>query len=378
MKSIPLKNILRKLKSDPVLICAWILALLSMFAVRPDADYFSYIDFRSLGILWGLMIVIQGFRENSIFEKIGEKLLGKVTTGRQLAIVLMLMCFFGSMLITNDVALITFVPFALMTLHSCRREDMMIPVIVLQTVAANLGSMLTPIGNPQNLYLYGLTGMGIGEFVLCMLPYSVAALVLLLIAAFFIKNGKSNLGERTDNYQVVKSFGSKKQVAVYSVLFILALLTVLRVMPWYTMAAMIFVVVAIMDGKILLRADYILLLTFIGFFVFTGNMGRIPEVSNFLQTVSEGREFLMGVVVSQFISNVPATLMLSGFVSDYKELLIGVNVGGLGTLIASMASLISFKAYSNDYKENRGKYILAFTFVNVVFLVALVVFKSCF
>jgi Na+/H+ antiporter NhaD/arsenite permease-like protein len=238
--------------------------------------------------------------------------------------------------------------------------------------------MLTPIGNPQNLYLYGLTGMGIGEFVLCMLPYSVAALVLLLIAAFFIKNGKSNLGERTDNYQVVKSFGSKKQVAVYSVLFILALLTVLRVMPWYTMAAMIFVVVAIMDGKILLRADYILLLTFIGFFVFTGNMGRIPEVSNFLQTVSEGREFLMGVVVSQFISNVPATLMLSGFVSDYKELLIGVNVGGLGTLIASMASLISFKAYSNDYKENRGKYILAFTFVNVVFLVALVVFKSCF
>ncbi|WP_026661214.1 SLC13 family permease [Butyrivibrio sp. AC2005] len=378
MKSIPLKNILRKLKSDPVLICAWILALLSMFAVRPDADYFSYIDFRSLGILWGLMIVIQGFRENSIFEKIGEKLLGKVTTGRQLAMVLILMCFFGSMLITNDVALITFVPFALMTLHSCRREDMMIPVIVLQTVAANLGSMLTPIGNPQNLYLYGLTGMGIGEFVLCMLPYSVAALVLLLIAAFFIKNGKSNLGERTDNYQVVKSFGSKKQVAVYSVLFILALLTVLRVMPWYTMAAMIFVVVAIMDGKILLRADYILLLTFIGFFVFTGNMGRIPEVSNFLQTVSEGREFLMGVVVSQFISNVPATLMLSGFVSDYKELLIGVNVGGLGTLIASMASLISFKAYSNDYKENRGKYILAFTFVNVVFLVALVVFKSCF
>ena len=378
MKSIPLKNILRKLKSDPVLICAWILALLSMFAVRPDADYFSYIDFRSLGILWGLMIVIQGFRENSIFEKIGEKLLGKVTTGRQLAMVLILMCFFGSMLITNDVALITFVPFALMTLHSCRREDMMIPVIVLQTVAANLGSMLTPIGNPQNLYLYGLTGMGIGEFVLCMLPYSVAALVLLLIAAFFIKNGKSNLGERTDNYQVVKSFGSKKQVAVYSVLFILALLTVLRVMPWYTMAAMIFVVVAIMDGKILLRADYILLLTFIGFFVFTGNMGRIPEVSNFLQTVSEEREFLMGVVVSQFISNVPATLMLSGFVSDYKELLIGVNVGGLGTLIASMASLISFKAYSNDYKENRGKYILAFTFVNVVFLVALVVFKSCF
>ncbi|MCR5343903.1 MAG: citrate transporter [Butyrivibrio sp.] len=375
MKKISVKNYLRKIVSDPVLVIAWILAIISAFVVRPDVGYLEYVDFRSLGILWGLMIVIQGFRENSIFEKIGEKLLGKVTTGRQLAIVLILMCFLGSMFITNDVALITFVPFALMTLHSCRREDMIIPVITLQTVAANLGSMLTPIGNPQNLYLYGLTGMGIGSFILCMLPYSIFSLVLLMIASFFIRNGKGSLGERKDNYQVVKSFGSKKQVAVYSVLFVLALLTVLRVLPWYVMALIILVVVAVMDGKILLRADYILLLTFIGFFIFTGNMGRIPAVRDFLQSVSDGREFLIALIASQFISNVPATLMLSGFVSDYKELLIGVNVGGLGTLIASMASLISFKAYGNDYKENRGKYIIAFTIVNVVFLVALILFK---
>ncbi len=375
MKKISVKNYLRKIVSDPVLVIAWILAIISAFVVRPDVGYLEYVDFRSLGILWGLMIVIQGFRENSIFEKIGEKLLGKVTTGRQLAIVLILMCFLGSMFITNDVALITFVPFALMTLHSCRREDMMIPVIVLQTVAANLGSMLTPIGNPQNLYLYGLTGMSIGSFILCMLPYSIFSLVLLMIASFFIRNGKGSLGERKDNYQVVKSFGSKKQVAVYSVLFMLALLTVLRVIPWYVMALIILAVVAVMDGKILLRADYILLLTFIGFFIFTGNMGRIPAVSDFLQSVSDGREFLIALIASQFISNVPATLMLSGFVSDYKELLIGVNVGGLGTLIASMASLISFKAYGNDYKEKRGKYIIAFTIVNVVFLVALILFK---
>ncbi len=375
MKKLSIKNYLRKIISDPVLVIAWILAILSAFVVRPDAGYLEYVDFRSLGILWGLMIVIQGFRENSIFEKIGEKLLGKVTTGRQLAIVLILMCFIGSMFITNDVALITFVPFALMTLHSCKREDMMIPVIVLQTVAANLGSMLTPIGNPQNLYLYGLTGMSIGSFIMCMLPYSVFSLVLLMIAAFFIKNGKESLGERKDNYQVVKGFGSKKQVAVYSVLFVLALLTVLRVIPWYVMVIIILVVVAVMDGKILLRADYILILTFIGFFIFTGNMGRIPAVRDFLQSVSDGREFLIALIASQFISNVPATLMLSGFVSDYKELLIGVNVGGLGTLIASMASLISFKAYGNDYKENRGKYIIAFTIVNVVFLAALILFK---
>lgn len=375
MKTIPLKNILSKLKSDPVLICAWILAIVSSLLVKPDSKYFSYIDFRSLGILWGLMIVIQGFRENSIFEKVGEKLLGKVTTGRELSLVLILMCFVSSMFITNDVALITFVPFALMTLHSCRREDMMIPVIVLQTVAANLGSMLTPIGNPQNLYLYGLTGMSIGSFVMCMLPYSAVSLVLLLISVLFIKNGKESIGDRKDNYQVVKSFGSKKQVVVYAGLFLIALVTVVRIVPWYVMTAIILVVVAIMDGKILLRADYILLLTFIGFFIFTGNMGRIPEVRNFLQSVSVGREFVVAMIASQLISNVPATLMLSGFVSDYKELLIGVNVGGLGTLIASMASLISFKAYGNDYKENRAKYIAVFTAVNILFLVALVLFK---
>ncbi|WP_026511017.1 SLC13 family permease [Butyrivibrio sp. LC3010] len=370
-----MKNFLRKIKSDPVLMAAWILAIISSVLVRPDSKYLSYIDFRSLGILWGLMIVIQGFRENSIFEKIGEILLKKVQTGRQLAAVLILMCFLGSMFITNDVALITFVPFALMTLHSCRREDMMIPVIVLQTVAANLGSMLTPIGNPQNLYLYGLTGMTLPDFVVCMLPYSLFSLLLLMISLLFIKNGASALKERSDNYQIVKSFGSKKQVIVYSILFIIALITVLRVIPWYVMALIILATVAVMDGKILLRADYILLLTFIGFFIFTGNMGRIPAVSDFLMSVASGREYLISIIASQFISNVPATLMLSGFVTNYKELLIGVNIGGLGTLIASMASLISFKAYGNDYKDNKGKYILVFTIVNVVFLLALSCFK---
>ena len=181
-----MKNKIKRLLSDPVLVIAWILAIISAFIVRPDAQYAGYIDFRSLGILWGLMIIIQGLRENSIFEKIGDVLLSKVKKSWQLALVLVFLCFVSSMFITNDVALITFVPFALMTLSSCEREDLMIPVIVLQTVAANLGSMLTPIGNPQNLYLYGLTGMGIGEFVLCMLSYSLLAAALLFISMIFL------------------------------------------------------------------------------------------------------------------------------------------------------------------------------------------------
>ncbi len=363
-----MKNKIKRLLSDPVLVIAWILALLSVFIVRPDAEYAGYIDFRSLGILWGLMIIIQGLRENSIFEKIGDFLLARVKKSWQLAAVLVFLCFVSSMLITNDVALITFVPFALMTLSSCQREDLMIPVIVLQTVAANLGSMLTPIGNPQNLYLYGLTGMGIGEFVLCMLPYSLIAIVLLAVALVFLPGKTKTLENRKKDYNVVRQFGSTKQIVVYSLLFVLALLSVLRIVPWFVMVGIVLIVVAIMDGKILLRADYILLLTFVGFFVFTGNMGRMEPVKNALTGLMTGREFITAVITSQFISNVPATLMLSGFTENYRELLAGVNVGGLGTLIASMASLISFKAFSNDYKDSRGKYLITFTVINVVFL----------
>lgn len=367
-----LKNILNQMLHDPVLLVAWILAIASSFFIHPDKQYLEYIDFRSLGILWGLMIVIQGYRENSLFEKTGEILLKKVNNGFQLGIVLVFMCFFGSMLITNDVALITFVPFAIMTLSSCGRTDLMIPVIVLQTVAANLGSMLTPVGNPQNLYMYSLTGMGIGEFLATMFPYTLLTAILLLISVCFLPGKKEKLTNNKENQQVIKSFGTPLQLTIYSILFVVALLTVLRVVPYQIMVAIILVVVAILDGKILLRADYMLLITFVGFFIFTGNIGRIPAIKDFLSEIVYQKEFYISIITSQFISNVPATLMLSDFAGDYKELMLGVNVGGLGTLIASMASLISFKLFSNDFKEQRLKYVLTFTAVNLIFLVILI------
>ena len=368
-----MKNIFKSVKKlDTVLCIAWILAIISAFFVHPNMGYIDYIDFRSLGILWGLMVIIQGFKENSVFDRIAGFLLSKVKNGWQLAAVLIFMCFFGSMLITNDVALITFVPFALMILHNCKREDMMIPTVVLQTVAANLGSMLTPIGNPQNLYLYGLTEMGLGQFSLIMLPYSLIAAVLLVIALLLMTPERSKALNTSEDSAITSHFGSRIQVIIYSALFVVALMSVVRVLPWYVFAVIVLVVVGGMDYKILLRADYVLLLTFIGFFVFTGNMGNIEAISSFLQNVLSGREFPVAIALSQVISNVPATLMLSGFTTNYKELLLGVNVGGLGTLIASMASLISYKAYSKEYKEKSGKYLLVFTAVNVVFLAILV------
>ena len=364
-----MKRFLKSVKKlDTVLCIAWILAIVSAFFVHPNKGYIDYIDFRSLGILWG---IIQGFKENSVFDRIAGFLLSKVKNGWQLAAVLIFMCFFGSMLITNDVALITFVPFALMILHGCDREDMMIPTVVLQTVAANLGSMLTPIGNPQNLYLYGLIGMSLGQFIRIMLPYSLISAILLALGLLLIPDRKKTLSA-SDNSSIISQFGSKRQIIIYTVLFVIALLSVVRVLPWHVFAIIVLIVVGGMDFKILLRADYILLLTFIGFFIFTGNMGNIEVISSFLEEILIGRVFFVAIALSQVISNVPATLMLSGFTTYYKSLLLGVNSGGLGTLIASMASLISYKAYSKEYKEKSGKYLLVFTAVNIALLIGLV------
>jgi Na+/H+ antiporter NhaD/arsenite permease-like protein len=359
-----------KIKIDPVLCAAWLLAAVSAFFVHPGKDYISYIDWRSLGILWSLMVIIQGLKENSVFERIAEKLLSKVKGFKQLVLVLVFLCFFSAMLITNDVALITFVPFSIMILINCSKKKAIIPVVVLQTVAANLGSMLTPIGNPQNLYLYGLTSMSFVQFVSCMLPYTLMSAILLVISVMIMPKGDAQIADKGD-FHIVKHFGSKRQVIVYAALFLIAILSVLRVIPWHVMSIIVFVIILGMDLKILFRADYILLLTFIGFFIFTGNMGRIPQIHDFFMSTVSGREFAISVLLSQVISNVPATLMLSGFCKNYRELLTGVNVGGLGTLIASMASLISYKAYASMQEKNVPRYIIVFTVVNLLFLAVL-------
>lgn len=364
-----LKNRLKKI--DIVLAVAWILAVISAFFVHPSVKYVNYIDFRSLGILWGLMVIIQGLSYHNIFEKIAQYLLEKVSKQWQLVMVLVFMCFLGSMLITNDVALITFVPFSIMILKSCNKEKIMIPVIVLQTIAANLGSMLTPIGNPQNLYMYGLTKMNFVSFVKILLPYSVVSTVLIIIAIFVFTYDREELDTSITDFEIGEN-SSKYKIIMYSVLFLIAISSVLRMIPWYVFAAVVLLCVGFFERKILFKADYILLLTFVGFFIFTGNMGKLEIVRSLLESVLKSHEFVVGIVTSQFISNVPATLMLSGFAKNYRQLLIGVNVGGLGTLIASMASLISYKAYVKEYRQGGGEFIKIFTLFNVVFLIALV------
>lgn len=363
-------------KIDIVLSVAWSLAIISAFFVHPSIEYIDYIDFRSLGILWGLMVIIQGLRYHHIFEAIAKVLLAKVSKQWQLVMVLVFMCFLGSMVITNDVALITFVPFTIMILKSCNKEKIMAPVIVMQTIAANLGSMLTPIGNPQNLYMYGITKMNFLGFVGILLPYTIISAIMIIVAIFIFAYDKEELDTSSAEF-AAESEGQnnivqKAKIIMYITLFLVAILAVLRVVPWYVFAITVLAVVGIFERKILLKADYILIFTFVGFFVFTGNMGKITMIRSFLEGILKTHEFAVGVITSQFISNVPATLMLSGFANNYKQLLIGVNVGGLGTLIASMASLISYKAYVKEYENGGGKFIKTFTIFNVIFLMVLI------
>lgn len=364
---IKMNKVICFIKNEVVLVIACILAVISSFIVTPDHEYIQYIDFRTLGILFCLMAVMAGLQKTGVFTYLAERLTTNVRSARGLMFILIMLCFFFSMLITNDVALITFVPFTITVLRLIKNEKLMIPVVALQTVAANLGSMLTPIGNPQNLYLYGRSGMHLGEFILLMLPYTALSFVLLTISILFCKKKTGVTVKLECNTSIKKD----KRLIIYPLLFVLALLSVARILDYRITLIITAVVIAAADKKTLGKIDYSLLVTFIAFFVFIGNMGRIDVFRELLRGIIGGRECVTSVVTSQVVSNVPAALLLSGFTDNIRELIIGTNIGGLGTLIASMASLISFKYVSGSSSASSSKYIALFTAVNIIFLALL-------
>lgn len=370
------------LKKEVVLTVAFLLAVVSMFIVKPDKEYIDYIDYSTLSILFCLMAVMAGLQQMGVFRKIAEALLSKVHKIRQIVLILVMLCFFFSMLITNDVALITFVPFTFIILDLLGKDAekaLLIPVVVLQTIAANLGSMLTPIGNPQNLYLFGRAQMGIGEFILLMLPYTVAAFLLLTGCCLLLgRPGRQERDEKNETVTEIKPLSTRTSlqggvwdVVRYLILFALALLTVAKIVPFEVTLAVTVVTMLLFDRKLFGKIDYSLLFTFVGFFVFIGNMGRVDAFREFLQGIINGNEVLTAVISSQVISNVPAALLLSGFTGETEALIIGTNLGGLGTLIASMASLISYKYIAKENRCKKGAYFAYFTVANVVFLAIL-------
>ena len=365
------RKIVNFAKKETVLFAAVLLAFGSMVCVPPDMQYLSYIDYRVLALLFCLMTVMEGFKSTGFFAAVAGKLLEKVKTFRQLYLVLVFLCFFTSMWITNDVALLTFVPFTVLVLRMTGLEQEMIPVIVLQTIAANLGSMTTPVGNPQNLYLYSISGMGIGAFLQIMGPLTLISAGLIFLICLIHKDFPIRQGMLGKEIVGVRKAGENQVLAV---LFFTSLLSVFRILSWQLLLLIVLVscmgIKAFCKEKYLpLEADFGLLLTFVAFFIFIGNMGRICAVREVLSQVLNGRELLISFLCSQMISNVPAAILLSGFTQEYRGLLQGVNIGGLGTLIASLASLISYKFFAAESEQTpaagtRGRYMLTFTIWN--------------
>lgn len=364
------KNLKEKIitfcKQETVFAAAIAAAVISAFFVPPSAEYLKYPDYRVLALLFCLMILVAGLKELRLFAWLGEKLTLRAKNSRQLILLLVGLCFFTSMLITNDVALITFVPFAILLLQFSGLEEKIIKTVVLQTIAANLGSMMTPVGNPQNLYLYTMTGMSIGRFLLLMLPLTL--LSLFLLTAVVLLDKPCEIKKQFSEGEKVKN---KRRVGILISLFGICLLTVVRILPFQYSLLIVAAAILIMDKSLYRKVDYCLLGTFLGFFIFVGNMQRIPYVKEYLEQLLNGRELYLSVLASQIISNMPAAMLLSGFTKEYEVLLYGVNIGGMGTLVASLASVISYKSYSAYEGAKKGKYIAVFTFWSVIFLAVL-------
>ena len=365
-----MKSIMFFFKKEAVLCISGILAVISCFIVPPSAAYAEYVDLRVLILLFCLMLVVAGIRQTGAFTVICEALLKKFRSIKTVGLVLVLLSFFMSMLLTNDVTLVTIVPFTLLMFEKISGEKKAraeIVLLVLETAAANLGSMLTPMGNPQNLYLYSKFDLSISEFFGIIFPYSMLSLAMLIGSVFLF----------LPKLQTEKPSGAAKiqgrlKPILFVILFAVNMLTILRILDDKILLLIVAAAVLIVDRKLFLQADYsLLLLTFVFFFIFVGNLGSIPALSEALQRIFQGSEVGISVLLSQVISNVPAAILLSGLSDNAGALIIGTNLGGLGTLIASMASLITYKFYAGTKDSSPKKYILVFTVFNVCYLAVL-------
>lgn len=345
------------LKKEAVLVIAACLAIATSFVATPKMEY---IDFKVLVLLFNLMIVVAAFKELQVLDSIATSLLSKCTSYRSICYTLVFITFFSSMLVTNDVALITFVPLTLIIGNKAKIDTL--KIIVFETLAANLGSALTPMGNPQNLFIYSFFNITPSEFFKITLPMVILAIVFLI--AIMIKGKKDTLAFTISDIKIT----NKKQVMFYSVLLIIILLSVFHVIDYRIAFLCTLVVVLLINRKLFSNVDYSLLLTFVAFFIFIGNISSMESVKNIMGNILSSGEstYISSILASQAISNVPATMLISGFTPFYKELLMGVNIGGMGTLIASLASVISYKLYTKENPEKGIEYLKSFTVYNVI------------
>ncbi len=362
-----MKNVLSFFKGNAVLTISLAAAVISAFFVPPSMDYISYVDFPVIILLFCLMAAVAGLRGLGVFTALSRTLLSRTSSSRIIAFILMNLCFFVSMLVTNDVALITFVPLTMGLYAGGGMSSQLIMTIVIETAAANLGSMMTPIGNPQNLFLFRHFGMSGGDFISAVLPLGIVSYALLCGCVLLVKKG--SLPSLTDNTEIKTGW----RLWIYAAVFLICVLSVADIINAYICLAVTVVAILAADIKLLTKIDYPLLLTFVCFFVFVGNIGSIPAVESFITGLLSGRELIVSAALSQIISNVPAAAMLADFTDNARELLRGVNIGGLGTPVASLASLISYRFYSAGKETQKGRYMLSFLAVNFSMLAILLV-----
>ena len=350
---------------NPVLCLAGLLAVGTAFFVPPDGQYLAYFDFRTLTCLFCTLAVICALQDIHFFTILAERLVKLTGNLRMAVFTLVVITFLGSMVLANDMALLTFLPLGYTLLASTDNKKYMAVVFILQNISANLGGMLTPFGNPQNLYLYSRFAIPTGEFMKIMFPPFLMAILLLGLCCVFFPGKPLTLRTETQGKLI------RKRSIFYLILFAFSVAIVFRLFPYWIGLIVIPVTLFFADRKALREVDYGLLLTFAFFFVFAGNLSRIEAVQTLLCGLMEQEPLLVSVLSCQVISNVPSAVLLSNFTSDYVPLLVGVNLGGTGTLIASLASLITFRKYRKYAPGNTLKYVLTFSAFNFGFLLLL-------
>ena len=358
-------NVIRK---NVVMFVALAAALITCFLVPPDAAYLDYFDFKTLTCLFCVLAVVCALKNIQFFYILAKKIVRVFRNARMSILALVYITFIGSMLIANDMALLTFLPLGLFVLSTTGKSKYMAFTFIMQNIAANLGGMLTPFGNPQNLYLYTKFEIPTGEFLAIMAPPFLLAVALITLCCFiFVRPEPLEMADEKVTLPVART-------AIYLVLFTLAIAIVFRGIPYWIGLIVIPLVLIFMDRKALKMVDYPLLLTFVFFFVFSGNMARIPGVQKLFSLLLEKSTLLFSVLSCQVISNVPSAILLSQFTDNYRDLLLGVNIGGIGTLIASLASLITFREYTKQNSGGAGRYVLLFSAFNFAFLIILAAF----
>ena len=362
------KPILKWIKSNAVLFIALVAAIITSFIVRPDEKYIEYFDFKTLSCLFCVLAVVCALRNIGFFYTMAREIVRRFKNAKVAVLALVYITFIGSMLIANDMALLTFLPLGYFILHTTNKEKYLAFTFIMQNIAANLGGMLTPFGNPQNLYLYSKFNIPDGEFVSIMLPpFLISIALITLCCLIFVKNEKLEIKEEAVNIPMGR-------VVIYLILFALSIMIVFRFMHFLVGLIIIPIALLFLDRKALLQVDYSLLFTFVFFFIFAGNMGRIDAVSDFFSYLLNINTLVFSALSCQVISNVPSAILLSQFTDNYRELLLGVNIGGAGTLIASLASLITFKNYMKRDPDHIGSYMLKFSLFNFGFLIILTLF----